>query len=161
MAENYIGSTNIKSELTSHLFKDFRKAYWHFKDRIQAKQRLPVSFYIFIENNFDVVCEMGGSRTHIRNTEIEQYHARCEQMVGVLKTMELDAQDNIMLDIVVKTGNYLAIILDFIAQDKRLGQLERNVLTEGKRKKAEPASGLDPLKHSLRMLSVLGQDIQR
>ena len=149
------------SELTSHLFRDFRKAYWHFKDRINAKIRLSDNFYIFIENNFDVVCDRAGSRTHIRNTEIEQYHARCEQMVKVLKTMELDAQDNIMLDTVVKTGNYLAIILDFIAQDKRLGQLERDVLTQGKRRKGETASGLDPLKHSLRMLSVLGQDIQR
>ncbi len=107
------------------------------------------------------MCEMAGTLKHIRNTEIELYHARCEQMVKVLKTMELDAQDNIMLDIVVKTGNYLAIILDFIAQDKRLRQLERNVSTEGKRKKAEPASGLDPLKRNLRMLSLLGQDIQR
>lgn len=161
MDENYIGSTNIKSELTSHLFRDFRKAYWHFKERIEAKITLSYHFYMFMESNFDVMCEMAGTRTHIRNNEIEQYHARCEQMVKVLKTMELDAQDNIMLDIVVKTGNYLAIILDFIAQDKRLGQLERNVLSEGKRKKAEPASGLDPLKRNLRMLSLLGQDIQR
>ena len=161
MAENYIGSTNIKSELTKHLFGDFRKAYWHFKDRIQAKIRLPDQFYIFIEMNFDVMCDRAGTRTHIRNTEIEQYHERCEQMVGVLKTMDLDVQDNIMLDIVVKTGNYLAIILDFIAQDKRLRQLESNVLIEGKRRKGEAAPGLDSVHRDLRMLSVLGQDIQR
>ena len=72
--------------------------------------------------------------------------------------MELDAQDNIMLDMVVKTGNYLAIILDFIAQDKRLRQLEPDILTEGKRRKAETASGLDTLHRDLLMLSVLGQD---
>ena len=161
MAENYIGSTNIKSELTSHLFGDFRKAYRHFKDRIQAKTRWPVSFYIFIESNFDVVCDRAGTLKHIRNTEIEQYLERCEQMVGVLKMMDLDAQDNIMLNIVVKTGNYLAIILDFIAQDKRLRQLEPDILTEGKRKQPEPASGMHALHHDLLMLSVLGQDIHR
>ena len=161
MTENYIGSTNIKSELTSHLFGDFRKAYWHFKDRIQAKIMLPVTFYIFIENNFDVMCDRAGTRTHIRNNEIQQYHERCEQMVGVLKTMDLDVQDNIMLDIVVKTGNYLAIVLDFIAQDKRFRQLEPDVLIEGKRRKGEAAPGLDSVQRDLRMLSVLGQDIQR
>jgi hypothetical protein len=161
MAENYIGSTSIKSELTSHLFRDFRKAYWHFKERIEATTSLPVSFCFFIENNFDVMCDRAGTLTHIRNTEIEQYHARCEQMVKVLKTMELDAQDNIMLDVVVKTGNYLAIILDFIAQDKRLRQLERDVFTQGKGRKREAAPGLDSVARDLRMLSVLGQDVQR
>ena len=105
------------------------------------------------------MCDRAGTLTHIRNTEIEQYHERCEQMAGVLKTMDLDAQDNIMLDIVVKTGNYLAILLDFIAQDKRFRQLEPDVLIEGKRRKGETAPDLDSVHRDLRMLSVLGQDI--
>ena len=60
MTENYIGSTNIKSELTKHLFGDFRKAYWHFKDKIQATRLVGHEFVVFIEGNFDITCDGEG-----------------------------------------------------------------------------------------------------
>jgi hypothetical protein len=64
---------------------------------------------------------------NINNDDIKMLHERCESIVALLKTEQLDDQDKIMLDVVVKTGNYLAITLDLMAQDVRLRALESEV----------------------------------
>ena len=155
---HYKGNTNIKSELTKHLFGEFRKAYYHLKPKIEAHEHLSYNFYVFIENNFDAFCDGVGTLTHITNEYIQNLHEICEVMVRVLKMIQLDDQDKIMLDVVVKTGNYLAIILDFITQDTRLRELESR-----KRKHETDYAGKDVnnLNSNLRILSMLGQEYMR
>ena len=118
-----MGNTNRKSAFTKHLFSDFKKAYWHFKPRLEARRQFDFSFYFAIEGAFPYIC-LGEGRTHINNEDIKMLYDRCESMLHVLQSMELDDSDNIMVGLVVKTGNYLAIVLDFTAHEARLRLLE-------------------------------------
>jgi len=132
---NYIGCTNSKSALTKHLFRDFYKAYDHLYQRMQLKRDLGYAFYFWISDSRNVFCDGGGGRTHIVNEDIKRFHSACETMVRVLETMELDANDKIMMDHVVKTGNYLAITADLIDQDAKFRELKSDFLIDlGKRK---------------------------
>lgn len=140
MDKNYIGNTNQKSSLTKHLFKDFQKAYFHFKDRLQDRRKLPIPFYVSIEKAFPYICA-GEGRSHINNNDIKMLYDRCNEMVGALESMDLDDSDNIMVDVVVKTGNYLAMVLDFTAHEARLRELEES--QSSKRSRSElPGGGL-------------------
>jgi excinuclease UvrABC ATPase subunit len=122
MDKNYMGNTNSKSAFTKHLFADFRKAYFHFKPRLEASIQ-GHEFYFAIEGAFPYICE-GEGKPHINNDDIKQLYERCNQMLGAIQLMELDDSDNVMVDVVVKTGSYLAIVLDLTAQEARLRDLE-------------------------------------
>ena len=123
MDKNYIGNTNSKSAFTKHLFVDFRKAYFHFKPRLEASRKFGYDFYFSIEGAFSYICE-GEGKPHINNEDIKQLYERCNQMLGAIQLMELDDSDNVMVDVVVKTGSYLAVVLDLTAQEARLRDLE-------------------------------------
>ena len=177
---NYIGSTNIKSALTQNLFRDFYKAWDHFNQRIQlVGERLDPQFYIWIGGESrDVYCKGEGGRTHINNFDIKHFHSNCESIVQRLHMMELDENDKIMMDHVVKTGNYLAIIVDFIDQDAKFRELRSDFLIEARKRKApDPESDagggnggiaagggnggsrvIEILDSDLRSLSLLAQD---
>ena len=163
-SSDYQGNTNIKSVLTQHLFQNFKKAYFHFKERIQGHQRLPTVFYTFIEELFEVICDGSGKETHIAEYDIATLHGRVEKIVGVLKTMDLNDQDQIMLDIIVKIGNYLAIIRDFIGQEARFKQQDIRLRTlEIKHAHPIMEGVVQPhkkaqLDDSLRSLCLLAQD---
>ncbi len=123
MDKNYMGNTNSKSAFTKHLFADFKKAYFNFKPRLEASRNFPLDFYYPIESAFPYICE-GKGKPHINNDDIKQLYERCNQMLGAIQLMELDDSDNVMVDVVVKTGSYLAIVLDLTAQEARLRDLE-------------------------------------
>ncbi len=173
MDVNYKGNTNIRSELTKHLFLDFRNAYFHFKPRMETDRRFNITFYFGIEFALQILCEDEEAEpSHISNTHINELHSRCERMVSVLKPMQLDDKDKMMLDVVVKTGNYLAIILDLIAQDSALNtQDSRLKALESTKRKSEDVkekSGRGGVKSGkrgpglscdLQSLCLLGQDI--
>ena len=125
MDQNYIGNTNQKSGLTKHLFKDFQKAYFHFKSRLEASRNCHYSFYVGIEGAFPYICE-GEGRSHINNEDIKMLYDRCNQMLDALKSMDLDDSDKNMVDVVVKTGNYLVMVLDFTTHETRLRELEES-----------------------------------
>jgi len=120
---DYEGNTNSKSAFTKHLFSDFKKAYFHFKPRLEATRQFDYKLYLAIEGAFPYIC-LGEGRSHINNEDIKMLYDKCEEMLHALQSMELDDSDNIMVGLVVKTGNYLAIVLDFTAQEARLRQLE-------------------------------------
>jgi len=161
---DYQGYTNIKSVLTQHLFQNFKKAHFHFKERIQDHQQLSATFYRTTEELFEVFCDGSGKETHIPEHEIATLHERVEMIVDVLKTMDLNDQDKIMQDIIVKTGNYLAIILDFIKQEARFTQQDIRLRTlEIKHAHPRVESVVQPhkkaqLDDSLRSLCLLAQD---
>lgn len=159
---NLKGATNIKSELTKHLFTKFKEAYFHFKPRIEAARQFDYKFVVSIEGAFPYVCEGQGDRSHINNDDIQMLHDRCEAMVALLKTQELSDPDTIMLDVVVKTGNYLAITLDFMAQDVRLRALESEVESR-KRKHAAGGSsvGSNDMHLILQSLAMMGRENTR
>ena len=159
---NHKGATNIKSDLTKHLFGNFEKAYFHFKRRIEAAGKFDYTFVLSIEGAFPYVCLGQGDRSHINNDDIKMLHERCEEMVALLKTEQLDDQDKIMLDVVVKTGNYLAITLDLMAQDVRLRALESEVESR-KRKHAagESSPAATDMHIMMQSLSMMGQEHMR
>jgi len=157
---NHKGATNIKSELTKHLFGDFQKAYFHFKRRIEAARQFDYKFVLSVEGAFPYVCSGEGDRSHINNDDIKMLHERCESIVALLKTEQLDDQDKIMLDVVVKTGNYLAITLDLMAQDVRLRALESEV--ESRRRKHAVSSPASTDMHiMMQSLSMMGSENTR
>ena len=159
---NHKGATNIKSDLTKHLFTNFKEAYFHFKPRIEASRQFNYEFCFSIEFAFPYVCEGQGDRSHINNDDIQMLHDRCEAMVALLKTQELDDQDKIMLDVVVKTGNYLAITLDFMAQDVRLRALESEVESRKRTRAAGGSSvGSNDMHIILQSLVMMGQENMR
>lgn len=127
MDTNYIGNTNQKkSEFTKHLFQDFERAYRHFKPRLEASRKWGYQFYVGIEYAFPIICQGEGKRSHINNEDIKMIYERCNAMLDVLKSMDLDDSDKNMIDVLVKTGNYLAIVIDFTALEARLKQLEES-----------------------------------
>ena len=66
---------------------------------------------------------------------------RCNQMLDALKSMDLDDSDKNMVDVVVKTGNYLVMVLDFTTHETRLRELEES--QSSKRSRLEsPGDGL-------------------
>ena len=140
MDQNYIGNTNQKSALTKHLFKDFQKAYFHFKPRLEATRKWEYSFFFGIQGAFPYICA-GEGRSHINNDDIKMLYDRCNEMVGALESMDLDDSDNIMVDILVKTGNYLAMVLDFTAHEARLRELEESQSSKRSRLQS-PGEGL-------------------
>ena len=176
---NYIGCTNVKSALTQNLFRDFYKAWDHFNQRIQSVgERLPPQFYIWIGGDSrDIYCR-GGGRSHINNFDIKRFHSDCEKIVQRLHMMELDENDKIMMGHVVKTGNYLAIIVDLIDQDAKFRELKSDFLIEVRKRKAPDPEfdagggnggiaagggnggngGVIELDSDLRSLSLLAQD---
>jgi hypothetical protein len=163
---NHKGATNIKSELTKHLFRNFETAYFHLKPRIEATRKATGQFdykFIFsIEDAFPYICLGKGDRSHINNDDIKMLHERCEQMVAVLKTEQLDDQDKIMLDVVVKTGNYLAITLDLMAQDVRLRALESEVESRKRKHAAGVSSPASTDMHiMMQSLSMMGSENTR
>jgi hypothetical protein len=134
---DYKGCTTIKAPLTKHLFRDFKKAYFHFKNRMEAhKDKWDYTSTFFTQGAFPYICDGTGDKTHIINKDINQLHSICETMVEVLETMELDENDKIMMELVVKTGNYLAITADFIAQDAKFRELKSDFLIEARKRKA-------------------------
>ena len=163
MDQNYKGNTKIKSELTKCLFRDFKNAYFHFKSRIEASERIDYTFVMSIENALPYICNGKGDRTHINDDDIKMLHQRCEAMVSFLNPMPLNDIDKTMLDIIVKTGNYLAIILDLIEQNSRLRVLESESLENRKRKyrdeSAQPEGGPGSLDSNLQSLCLLREYI--
>jgi hypothetical protein len=161
---NYKGYTNIKSALTKELFQKFRDAFFHFNQKIQEHSKMHHSFYTWIHDLFQYICDGRGTRAHINNEDIEKLHERVEIMVEVLKTTDLDDKDKVMLDVIVKTGNYLAIIRDFIAQDARLREQDARLRILESKKRKSAAGWLQHdgqetnLDDSLRSLCLLAQD---
>jgi len=124
----YRGNTNLKSAFTKHLFSDFRKAYFHFKPRLEARRQFEYHFYAAIESSFPYIC-YGEGMPHINNADVKMLYGRCEELLLAVQSMELDDADNIMAGLVVATGNYLAMVLDFTAHDARLRRVEGVVNT--------------------------------
>ncbi len=160
---NYKGYTNIKSALTKDLFQKFRDAFFHFNTRLQEHIR-DRTFYFWMNELFEYICDGQGTRTHIKNVDIEKLHEKVEIMVEVLKATNLDDEDKVMLAVIVKTGNYLAIIRDFIAQDARLREQDARLRILESKKRKSAAGGLQHdgqetnLDDSLRSLCLLAQD---
>ena len=160
---NYNGYTNIKSALTKELFQKFRDAFFHFNTRLQGHIH-DMTFYLWMTELFHYICDGHGTRTHINNEDIEKLHERVEKMVEVIKTTNLDDEDEVMLDVIVRTGNYLAIIRDFIAQDARLREQDARLRNlEIKHAHPRMEGVVQPhkkaqLDDSLRSLCLLAQD---